>query len=662
MTAAVTSTPAGRSPTVLAMAQAGADIIDIGGESSRPGAAPVSEADELARVIPVIQGLRRQCALPISIDSYKEPVARAALDAGADIVNDISALGFDPAMAPLVANEKVPVVLMHMRGTPRTMQADPQYADVVREVRDFLAERLYDAMDAGIDAESIVLDPGIGFGKTVEHNLQLLRGLSILGALGQPLLVGRLAQKFHRQDSRIGPGPTARRQFSRSGGGGAGRCEYYPCPRCGGNLPRGAGGRRAALWLSRVTEAGMLELLHQIRWQDALDIGIITFLVYRALQIVRGSRAMQMIIGLAVILVAYVSSRILGLFTLNWILDNFLSSIILVIIVIFQSDIRRALTQVGTAPLFSTLERSEQRREDVVEEVAQAAMSLASKRVGALVVFQRDVGLSEFMEIGTRLDAWVSRELLESVFLPHSPIHDGALVIQKGRVTAVRCLLPLSTNPHLRKSLGHAPSRRPWRHRGNRCGGGGGVGARRHGGAGGRRQCDGKYRRRQTALGVAGFDQVMKQLWERIVALAGSNFGLKALALTIAVGLWLAGHRDIERSIEVPVEFRNIPSDLMVMDNRVDFVVLRVTGPRTLVSTIDADELKLLFDLNSAKPGTVSYPLGGSSFNIPRGVTRGADYPAGDPSAHGAGDQVDPAGLGAHFRQAGGGFPHLSNH
>jgi len=112
----------------------------------------------------------------------------------------------------------------------------------------------------------------------------------------------------------------------------------------------------------------------------------------------------------------------------------------------------------------------------------------------------------------------------------------------------------------------------------------------------------------------------MKQLWDKIVALAGSNFGLKALALTIAVGLWLAGHRDIERSIEVPVEFRNIPGDLMVMDNRVDFVVLRVTGPRTLVSTIDADDIKLPIDLKSAKPGTVSYPLGGGSFNIPRGV------------------------------------------
>lgn len=112
----------------------------------------------------------------------------------------------------------------------------------------------------------------------------------------------------------------------------------------------------------------------------------------------------------------------------------------------------------------------------------------------------------------------------------------------------------------------------------------------------------------------------MKQLWEKIVALAGSNFGLKALALIIAVGLWVAGHRDIERSIEVPVEFRNIPGDLMVMDNRVDFVVLRITGPRTLVSTVDADEIKLSLDLNSAKPGTISYPLGGNSFSIPRGV------------------------------------------
>lgn len=198
----------------------------------------------------------------------------------------------------------------------------------------------------------------------------------------------------------------------------------------------------------------MLDLIGQIRWQDLLDIGIIAFLVYRALHIVRGSRAMQMIIGLAVILVAYVSSRALGLFTLNWILDNFLASIILVIIVIFQSDIRRALTQVGTAPLFTAAERMVQRREDIIDEAVQGALALAAKHVGGLIVFEREVGLNEYMEIGTRLDARVSHELLESVFMPHSPIHDGALVIQNRRVTAVRCLLPLSTNPNLKKSWG----------------------------------------------------------------------------------------------------------------------------------------------------------------------------------------------------------------
>jgi len=198
----------------------------------------------------------------------------------------------------------------------------------------------------------------------------------------------------------------------------------------------------------------MVEMIGQLRWQDAVDIGIIAFLVYRLLQIVRGSRAMQMIVGLAVILMAYLLSRVLGLFTLNWIIDNFLASIILVVIVIFQSDIRRALTQVGTAPLFSAAERMVQRREDIIEEIAQAATALAGKKVGGLIVMEREVGLNEYMEIGTRLDARVSRELVESVFLPHSPIHDGALVMQKGRVSAVRCLLPLSTNPNLKKSWG----------------------------------------------------------------------------------------------------------------------------------------------------------------------------------------------------------------
>ena len=178
------------------MVQSGAEVLDVGGESTRPGARPVDEAEELDRVLPVIRGLRREVAVPISIDTYKAGVARAALDAGADIVNDISALRFDPALVSLVAAEEVPVILMHMQGKPQTMQAEPRYNDVVREVRDFLAAQLYEAMDAGIAAERIILDPGIGFGKTLEHNLQLLRGLPTLAALGQPLLVGASRKAF----------------------------------------------------------------------------------------------------------------------------------------------------------------------------------------------------------------------------------------------------------------------------------------------------------------------------------------------------------------------------------------------------------------------------------------------------------------------------------
>jgi len=189
----------------IEMAESGADIIDVGGESTRPGALEVSADEELSRVLPVIRGLRQAITLPISVDTYKAEVAQAALDAGADIVNDISAMRFDANMISLVARERVPVVLMHMQGTPRTMQADPRYGDVVREVRDFLAAQLYEAMDAGVAADAIILDPGIGFGKAIEHNLELLRGLPVLAALGQPLLVGVSRKAFIGRILNLGP-------------------------------------------------------------------------------------------------------------------------------------------------------------------------------------------------------------------------------------------------------------------------------------------------------------------------------------------------------------------------------------------------------------------------------------------------------------------------
>jgi dihydropteroate synthase len=173
----------------------GADILDIGGESMRPGAEPVSEEEELRRVLPVVAGLAGGGA-PISIDTSKAAVAVAALDAGAEVVNDVTALRGDPGMAAVCAERGATVILMHMRGEPRTMQVDPRYDDVVAEVAGFLAERIEAAVAAGIEEERIWLDPGIGFGKTVEHNLELLRRLGELRRLGRPLVVGTSRKSF----------------------------------------------------------------------------------------------------------------------------------------------------------------------------------------------------------------------------------------------------------------------------------------------------------------------------------------------------------------------------------------------------------------------------------------------------------------------------------
>jgi dihydropteroate synthase len=175
----------------------GATIIDVGGESTRPGAAPVPEHEELERVIPVIKGLvDHEDEIQISIDTMKATVAEAALDVGATYVNDVSAFRHDPDMAALVAERRVDCCLMHMLGEPRTMQRDPRYDDVVDDVRAFLEERLNAATLAGIPEERIHLDPGIGFGKTLEHNLELLRRLDELVAIGRPLVVGTSRKSF----------------------------------------------------------------------------------------------------------------------------------------------------------------------------------------------------------------------------------------------------------------------------------------------------------------------------------------------------------------------------------------------------------------------------------------------------------------------------------
>jgi len=174
----------------LEMVEEGADIIDIGGESSRPGANRVEEKEELERVIPVIKKLSSRIRVPVSIDTYKSGVAKKAIDAGASIVNDISALRMDEKMAKVIESSGVPVCLMHMQGTPRNMQRNPRYKDVVSEIFAFLRERIDFCEQAGIDIEKTIVDPGIGFGKTVLHNLEILKKLDQFKSLGRPIMIG----------------------------------------------------------------------------------------------------------------------------------------------------------------------------------------------------------------------------------------------------------------------------------------------------------------------------------------------------------------------------------------------------------------------------------------------------------------------------------------
>jgi dihydropteroate synthase len=180
----------------LEMASKGADIVDVGGESTRPYSQRTSATEEIDRIIPVIEALHRELTIPISIDTYKGEVARAALKAGASIINDISALRFDPGMPSIAARAGVPVVLMHMKGMPENMQDEPTYGDLITDIMDFLRDAIKRAVEAGIREELIIVDPGIGFGKTFDHNLEIIRDLSRFAALNRPILLGTSNKGF----------------------------------------------------------------------------------------------------------------------------------------------------------------------------------------------------------------------------------------------------------------------------------------------------------------------------------------------------------------------------------------------------------------------------------------------------------------------------------
>jgi dihydropteroate synthase len=253
----------------LAMEAAGADLIDLGGESTRPGANPVSVQEELHRVLPVLIPLAKRLRIPISVDTTKAEVADAALRAGASLINEITALRGDPAMAGVIARHKAGVILMHMRGSPRTMQQHPRYHDVVGEVRRFLADATARAQAAGVLTSRIVIDPGIGFGKTLRHNLELLRGLPHVLSLGYPVVLGASRKSFIGMVTEAAGDPSTPHQRSL-----AGRSGFRPAglhERLGGSLACVAFAQRLGVHIVRVHD--VRETVQCLRVLQAIEKG-----------------------------------------------------------------------------------------------------------------------------------------------------------------------------------------------------------------------------------------------------------------------------------------------------------------------------------------------------------------------------------------------------
>lgn len=196
----------------------------------------------------------------------------------------------------------------------------------------------------------------------------------------------------------------------------------------------------------------MLEALRDIRLWDVLDILIVSFILYRVFLLIKGTRAVQMVFGLGILLLALIFSRWAGLYTLNWLVQSFMSQVVLVILVLFQPELRRALAHMGQNTLFSSLSPIESSK--FLDEIVKAAVSLANRRIGALIVLERETDLRNIIDMGTPLEARVSKELLLSIFHPTSPLHDGAVVVQEGRIAAAGCFLPLSMSPTVAKELG----------------------------------------------------------------------------------------------------------------------------------------------------------------------------------------------------------------
>jgi diadenylate cyclase len=194
----------------------------------------------------------------------------------------------------------------------------------------------------------------------------------------------------------------------------------------------------------------MMDFVSYFRWQDLVDILVVAFIIHQLISIIRGTRSVQMVLGLIILSIVYFLAKVLDLSTLMWLLQNFLSSILLIVIIVFQQDIRRALTQVGKTPFQKDMDVADKD----LDEIIRSVLYLAKRRIGALIVIERETGLRDFVESGVELDARLTRELLISIFMPVSPLHDGGVVVSNGRILTAGCILPLSQNPYINKRYG----------------------------------------------------------------------------------------------------------------------------------------------------------------------------------------------------------------
>jgi dihydropteroate synthase len=357
----------------LSMVDQGADVIDIGGESSRPGAEPVAADLEMKRVIPVIEGIRKNNDVFISVDTYKAEVASVALNAGANWINDISGLRSDPDMISLCRERDVPVILMHMQGTPQTMQKEPKYESVVDNLVQYFEKRIKMLIEKGID--KIILDPGIGFGKTLEHNIGILRNVQIFKQFGYPLLIG-----------------TSRKSFI-------------------GTLT------------GRQVDERLAGTLSSVAWS-----------VLHGVNIVRVHDVTECADTLKII---------------NSICKNVW---VIAFVIIFQPELRRLLIYLGQSRLVRAFVRIGEPQ--YIEDVVAATMEMSNKNFGAIIVMLRDMGVKSLLETGVQLQAQLSKPLINAVFNPRSPLHDGALIIRGEVALAAKVLLPLSQNPEIDPALG----------------------------------------------------------------------------------------------------------------------------------------------------------------------------------------------------------------